>query len=163
MTEWVIVADSSPLIGLARIGQLEILHKLASRVVTPPAVQDEVTLHRREAPGAAAIRQATWIEVEAPDHLEVEPLAILLDRGEAEAIALARRLPSATLLLDDARARRVAERLGLRRIGTVGLLRRAKKAGLIPAIKPHLDALMANGIYIHRTLIDAVLKDQGEA
>ena len=109
MTEWVIVADSSPLIGLARIGQLEILHKLASRVVTPPAVQDEVTLHRREAPGAAAIRQATWIEVEAPDHLEVEPLAILLDRGEAEAIALARRLPSATLLLDDASAPRRRE------------------------------------------------------
>jgi predicted nucleic acid-binding protein len=59
MTEWVIVADSSPLIGLARIGQLEILHKLASKVVTPPAVQDEVILHGREAPGAAAIRQAT--------------------------------------------------------------------------------------------------------
>ena len=51
MTEWVIVADSSPLIGLARIGQLEILHKLASRVVMPPAVQAEVTVQRRDAPG----------------------------------------------------------------------------------------------------------------
>lgn len=163
MTEWVIVADSSPLIGLARIGQIEILRKLASRVLMPPAVRDEVTLHSQEAPGAATIRQATWIEVEAPDHLEVEPLAILLDRGEAEAIALAQRLPGATLLLDDARARRVAERLGILRIGTVGLLRRAKKAGLILAVKPHLEALMANGIYIHRALYDAVLKDLGEA
>lgn len=163
MTEWVLVADSSPLIGLARIGQIEILRKLASRVLMPPAVRDEITLHRREAPGAAVIRQATWIEVEAPDHREVEPLAILVDRGEAEAIALAQRLPGATLLLDDARARRVAERLGVRRIGTAGLLRRAKKAGLIPAVKPHLDALMANGIYIHRALIEAVLKDLGEA
>ncbi|HEV7667922.1 MAG TPA: DUF3368 domain-containing protein [Thermoanaerobaculia bacterium] len=163
MTEWVVVADSSPLIGLARIGQLEILRKLASRVLMPPAVHEEITLHRREAPGAAAIRQAIWIEVEAPDHLEVEPLAILLDRGEAEAIALAQRLPDATLLLDDARARRVAERLAIRRIGTVGLLRRAKKAGLIPAVKPHLEALMANGIYIHRALIDAVLQDLGES
>jgi predicted nucleic acid-binding protein len=87
MTEWVIVADSSPLIGLARIGQLEILHKLASRVVTPPAVQDEVTLYRGEAPGAAVIRQATWIEVQAPDHLDVEPLAILLDRGEERSVS----------------------------------------------------------------------------
>jgi uncharacterized protein len=163
MTEWVVVADSSPLIGLARIGQLEILHKLASRVVMPPAVQAEVTVQRREAPGAEGIRRATWIEVETPDHLEVEPLAILLDRGESEAIALARRLPNATLLLDDARARRVAERLGLRRIGTVGLLRRAKQADLISAVKPHLDALMANGIYIDRRLIDAVLKDVGES
>lgn len=162
MTEWVVVADSSPLIGLARIGQLDILRKLASRVVMPPAVREEITLHRREAPGAAAIRQATWIEVEAPNDLEVEPLAILLDRGEAEAIALAQRLPDATLLLDDARARRVAERLAIRRIGTVGLLRRGKIAGLIPAVKPLIEALMANGIYIHRLLIDAVLKDLGE-
>lgn len=162
MTEWVVVADSSPLIGLARIGQLETLRKLASRVLMPPAVRDEITQHRREAPGAATIRQAAWIEVEAPDHLEAEALAILVDRGEAEAIALAQRLPGATLLLDDSRARRVAERLGIRRIGTVGLLRRAKKAGLIPAVKPHLEALMANGIYIHRALINAVLKDLGE-
>ncbi len=163
MTEWVIVADSSPLIGLARIGQIEILRRLASRVLMPPAVRDEVTIHSPEAPGAATIRQTTWIEVEAPDHLEVEPLAILLDRGEAEAIALAQRLPGPTLLLDDARARRVAERLGIHRIGTVGLLRRAKKAGLILAVKPHLEALIANGIYINRTLLDAVLKDVGES
>jgi uncharacterized protein len=163
MTEWIVIADSSPLIGLARIGQIEILRKLASRVLVPPAVRDEVTIHTPEAPGASTIRQAVWIEVEAPDHLEVEPLAILLDRGEAEAIALAQRLPDATLLLDDARARRVAERLGIRRIGTVGLLRRAKMAGLILAVKPHLEALIANGIYIHRALFDAVLKDVGES
>lgn len=47
MTEEVIVADSSPLIGLARIGQLDILRKLASRVLMPPAVRDEATLHSR--------------------------------------------------------------------------------------------------------------------
>jgi hypothetical protein len=70
MTEWVIVADSSPLIGLARIGQLEILRKLASRVLMPPAVRDEITQYRRDAPGAAIIGQAAWIEVEAPDHFE---------------------------------------------------------------------------------------------
>jgi uncharacterized protein len=163
MTERVIVADSSPLIGLARIGQLEILRKLVQRVLMPPAVRDEITLHSPEAPGAAAIRAATWIEVEAPDPLQVEPLAILVDRGEAEAIALAQRLPNSTLLLDDARARRVAERLGIRRIGTVGLLRQAKKAGLISAVKPHLEALMANGIYIDRVLMEAVLKDLGES
>jgi predicted nucleic acid-binding protein len=147
MTERVLVADSSPLIGLARIGQLELLRKLATRVLMPPAVRDEITRHSPEAPGASIIQQATWIEVEAPDHLQVEPLAIPVDRGEAEAIALAQRHPDSTLLLDDARARRVAERLGIRRIGTVGLLRRAKMAGLIHMVKPHLEALMANGIY----------------
>lgn len=82
MTEWVVVADSSPLIGLARIGQLETLRELASRVLMPPAVRDEITQHRREAPGAATIRQAAWIEVETPDHLEAEALAILVDAAK---------------------------------------------------------------------------------
>ena len=163
MTERVLVADSSPLIGLARIGQLDLLRALNWKPIMPPAVREEVTLFDLEAPGAAAVRQASWIEIGTPDPGEVEALGILVDRGEAEAIALAQSLPGSTLLIDDARARRVAERLGIRRIGTVGLLRRAKQAGLIAAIKPALDALMANGIYIHRSLIEAVLIDLGEA
>lgn len=71
MLEGILVADSSPLIGLARIGQLEILRQLASKVVIPPAVRDEVILRNVEAPGAAVVRQAHWIAVEAPDPREV--------------------------------------------------------------------------------------------
>lgn len=66
----------------------------------------------------------------------VRPLSILLDPGEAEAIALATGLPDCTVLLDDAQARRVAERFGVNRIGTLGILRKAKKSGLIAEIKP---------------------------
>jgi predicted nucleic acid-binding protein len=47
--------------------------------------------------------------------------------------------------------------IGLARIGQL-----EKQAGLISEVKPHLDALMANGIYIDRALINAVLKDVGE-
>ena len=60
-----------------------------------------------------------------------------MDRGEAEAIALAMENPGSTVLRDDAMARRVAERFGVDRIGTLGILRRAKKSGLLAAIKPH--------------------------
>ncbi|MCP4545523.1 MAG: DUF3368 domain-containing protein [bacterium] len=163
MTKPVIIADSSPLIALARIEQLNLLQDLGFRVLMPPAVRDEVTVHSRDAPGASEVRQATWIEVEAPDRPRVEGLGIMVGRGEAEAIALSQGLPDdAVLLLDDARARRLAERLELQRIGTVGLLRRAKKAGLIDEIKPHLEALQENGIYIEQALIDAVLEDVGE-
>jgi predicted nucleic acid-binding protein len=90
------------------------------------------------------------------------PLSILLDPGEAEAIALAMGLPDCTVLLDDAQARRVAERFGVNRIGTLGILRKAKKSGLIAAIKPFTVQLQNNGIYMHQSLIDAVLRDVGE-
>jgi predicted nucleic acid-binding protein len=162
MNESVIIADSSPLIALARIDQLAILPQLFSRILAPPAVWDEVTVRGSGSPGAREVSEAAWIEIQAPDPRVVDPLTILVDRGEAEAIALAHMLPESTLLLDDARARRVAERLNIPRIGTLGLLRRAKQVGLIEALRPHLKALQASGIYIRPALIEAVLKSVGE-
>jgi len=66
------------------------------------------------------------------------------------------------LLIDDLRARKLADRLALRRMGTVALLGRAKREGLIPKLKPALDALLANHIFIRRELIEAALKEAGE-
>ncbi len=162
MREPIIVADSSPLIGLARIGQLNLLPQLGSRIIVPPAVWQEVTIARATAPGASEVASTTWIEIESPDPLLVQPLTILLDQGEAEAIALAGGYTGSIVLLDDARARRVAERMSVRRIGTLGLLRRAKQAGLIQLVRPHITALLNNGIYIRQEIIDAVLKEVGE-
>ncbi len=160
--EAVVVADSGPLIGLARIDQLQLLPALAARVLLPQAVWNEVTVAKTDAPGALVISQATWIEVHQVDPKQVELLTLLLDPGEAEAIALAHTLPDCLVLLDDSRARRVAEYLGVRRMGTVGLLRRAKQAGLIERLRPQLEALKANGIHIRQELVDAVLREVGE-
>ena len=161
MIELLVVVDSGPLICLARIGQLNLLRALARQVVVPPAVWREVT-DDAAAPGAAAVLAATWVTHESPDNVAVAALEILLDRGEAEAIALAQGHPGALLLVDDARARRVAERMNIRRMGTVGLLRRAKQLGLIPKLRPQLEALQANGIYIRQELVNAVLREVGE-
>ena len=162
MIEPLIIADSSPLIALARIQQLPLLRNLAGRILIPPAVLAEVTVDRPDAPGAVAVRNVDWLEVATPAPEQVKTLTTLLGRGEAEAIALAQGKPGALLLLDDARARRVAEQMGLRRIGTVGLLRRAKKAGLIDEVKSILEALQTYGIFIHQKLVIAVLRDLGE-
>ncbi|MCC5657442.1 DUF3368 domain-containing protein [Nostoc sp. XA010] len=137
MINSVIVADSSPLIYLAIIAQLELLPQLYQRILLPTAVWDEVTIQGVALPGAQAVSQLTWLEIQAPEALILEPLSILVDRGEAEAIALAQSTPDSTVLLDDAQARRVAERLGIRRIGTLGILRKAKKAGLIVELVTH--------------------------
>ena len=77
-------------------------------------------------------------------------------------MALAQRETSAVLLMDDLRARKLADRLGLRRMGTVALLGRAKREGLILQLKPALDALLASGIFIRQELIAAALKEVRE-
>jgi len=162
MTSAAIIADSSPLISLAIIEQLELLPQLYERILLPPAVWYEVTVQGAGLPGAQAVSQVKWLEIQAPEPIILEPLSILVDRGEAEAIALAQSIPNSTILLDDAQARRVAERLGISRIGTLGILRRAKKAGLITEIKVYIEQLRTNGIYIRSSLIEAVLRDVGE-
>ena len=93
----------------------------------------------------------------------LQSLVILIDRGEAEAIALALGLSDSMVLLDDARARRVAERVGVARIGTLGILRRAKIGGLIGPIGPYVSILRDKGIFIRQELVDAVLRDVGES
>lgn len=113
MRESVAVADSGPLICLARINQLELLPRLFSTILVPPEVWNEVTVKGKGHPGADEISQVTWVTQQAPDSQLVRPLSILLDPGEAEAIALAQTTAHSILLLDDSRARKVAERLGI--------------------------------------------------
>ena len=156
------IGDSSPLIALAIIGQLDLLIKLYQRVVVPPEVWEEVTVRGAGLPGASEVSQCAWMEVQSPAFETLQSLSILVDRGEAQAIALAFTLPGSTVLLDDAQARRVAERFGVPRIGTMGILRRAKRSGLIEAISPYVAQLQESGIYIRQSLIDAILRDAGE-
>jgi predicted nucleic acid-binding protein len=162
MRDTTAIADSGPLICLARINQLELLPRLFSKIIVPPGVWNEVTVKGQGHLDAHKVSQVTWITVQTPDPLSVKPLSILVDAGEAEAIALAQTTADCTILIDDARARKIAQRLNIKQIGTIGLLLRAKRQGLLKKIKPHIDALVENGIYIRRELIDAVLKDAGE-
>jgi predicted nucleic acid-binding protein len=163
MTNSAIIADSGPLIALSIIGQLRVLPRLYERVIIPAAVWNEVVVQGAGLPGADAVMCCDWLEQISASREALAPLSILVDRGEAEAFAIAQTIEGCTVLLDDAQARRVSERLGIPRIGTLGILRRAKKTGLIEHLKPYIQIMQENGIYIRPTLVDAVLRDVGEA
>ena len=162
MTKSAIVADSGPLISLAIIDQLDLLRQLYKHVLVPPAVWDEVTVKGQGMPGAHAVSQLAWLEILKPEPQVLQPLSLLVDPGEAEAIALAQTVENSIVLLDDSQARRVAERFHIPRIGTLGILRKAKKQGLLTAIRPHIENLKSNGIYMADNLVAAILSDVGE-
>jgi uncharacterized protein len=96
-----VIADSSPLISLAIIKQLDLLPQLYKSVLLPPAVWDEVSVQGAGLPGAQSVSIATWVTIQAADSAISEPLSILVDRGEAEAIALAQTTPNNIVLLDN--------------------------------------------------------------
>ncbi len=104
----VIFADTGPLIALARVGQLDLLHRLYREVRVPPAVHTELAMDSGR-PGARTLArafEAGWMTVQpATDTSLVSELSQLLDPGEAEAIALAEQEDAQFLLIDDARGR----------------------------------------------------------
>lgn len=159
-----IVSNASPLINLARIGQLELLHQLYGQLLIPEAVWREVVVDGAGQPGAEAVEAATWIETQAATNKQlVQALQQELDAGEAEAIVLALEVEADLLLMDERVGRETAGFLKQPCIGLVGILVIAKHKGLVPAVRPSLDWLRnIAGFRLSHTLYARVLEDEGE-
>ncbi len=114
---------------------------------------------------AAEVRTpASWHSVQAVQNSAVvATLKTQMDSGEAEAIALAMELGDVLLILDDKKARRVAGQIGLKVIGTVGMLLRAKRAGVIASVKPLLRELLQANFRISDGIIQEALRLSGES
>ena len=121
-----IISDTSCLIILTNIGELELLHKLYGQITT---TLDIATEYGEPLP--------EWIEIEnAVDKSKQQLLELQIDKGESSAIALALEIPGSMVILDDNKARKIANQLGLTYTGTIGVIIKAKLQGLIPSIKP---------------------------
>ena len=143
----IVVSDTSPVLNLARIGRLELLPLLYGEVLIPSAVYQELTRSKKDLPPAIDLPSLPWLKVAtAKDQNRVQELREDLDPGEAEAIVLAIECRADLLLVDERRGRRTATAAGLTVTGLLGVVARAKQAGLIDLAKPVLDEL----IYIAR-------------
>lgn len=159
-----IVSNSSPLMNLSAIKKLDLLKKLYKEILIPQAVWDEVVEKGKGQPGAEDVKKASWIKKEMVSNISlVETLTLNLDRGEAEAIALAKEKNAELLLIDERLARNVAKHLGLTYIGLLGILREAKSNGLIRNVKKYMDLLKTvSGFWISEDVYKEILKMEGE-
>jgi uncharacterized protein len=159
----IVVSDSSPLITLASVGELELLRNLFDEVLIPGRVWDEVVQADRA--GAEAVLDADWIRViAAPDNSFLFALQTELDAGEAEAISLAFDVEAEVLLLDERSARNLAISIGFKVIGVLGVLQQAKRRGFLPHLRPVLDRMRTWADFrISDRLYEATLRDAGEA
>ena len=160
-----IVADTGPLIALARVGRLDLLRRLYLDALVPPAVHTELALDS-DRPGAKVLAKAFdsgWIKAQRViDTVAVSELTQLLDPGESEAIILAEQENARFLLIDDARGRRVARERGVSVVGVAGVLLGAKSQGAITAVSPVLEDLSRAGYRLSPGLVAAVLERAGE-
>lgn len=161
----IVVADTSVLINLCRVGQGGLFQKLFHEVVIPPEVAAEFARLASGVPRFAGVTLPAGIKEQAPTGLlAAVRLTPGLDSGEAAALSLAVEIHADAVLIDERRGYEVAVQLGLRTIGILGILLRAKSAGFLPAVKPVLDALQQDaGFWLSATLRGRVLNTAGES
>lgn len=145
--------------------QLPLLHeRFPHGILIPQAVWREVVEQGGGRPEAQEVAHAAWISVRSvPAQGVLQLLRTELEEGEAETIALAYEVGAQVVLLDERDARQAAQRLGLRALGTIGMLIWAKRSGRLPSLRMMLDALQTQGRFrISRALYEQALREVGE-
>lgn len=155
-----VVADSSALVALAICDALPLLDRLFREVKVPPAVFRECTVHGKSA--ADVLEAYLRDKVVAVDLNAFAIAAVELGRGELEAMALCKRIGADRLLVDDRRARHIARLNAIPIIGSLGVLVAAKEKGLVPVIRPRIDAIRSAGIRLGERIVAEALLLAGE-
>lgn len=159
MSEHALSCDTSVLLYLGRIGQLHLLPALFEAVFVPAQVTLELDMGRLLRADTVDPRQLTWAMLVDVQQKEMEKLPPnRLGPGERSVIAYAQFHGHCMAGLDDRMARLLAEDLGLKVIGVVGILLKGKRAGLIPFVQPLLDQLRRSGFRLQDGIYHEALR-----
>ena len=147
-----VIVNSTPLIALCKVNQLELLHRIYGEITIPQAVFNEVTqkndLVKKE------VASASWVHVEAVRDTKAKRMyRAKLHNGEVEVMILAQEHEGEHLvIIDDNAARKTAQFLGLTLTGTIGVLIKAKELGYIDAVMPFVNRMEESEIYFSESL-----------
>lgn len=158
----IVVSDTTPLITLLKVQHLDLLEKYFGEVQIPIAVYNELVCDSRFKNEAEQIIHCPFIKV--VDTMNTKSVDLLrratgLDLGESEAIILTDEIHADLLLMDEARGRDVAEQMGLRIMGTIGLLMASYQSGIISAddIKKCIEIIRSSSRHIGEKYLQMLL------
>jgi predicted nucleic acid-binding protein len=155
------VVDASPLIHLSRTRNIHLLTTLGPTILVPAPVYLEV-LAKTSDEAAQIVQDTPWLSrVPVPD-VPAEIGRWDLGAGESAVLTWAQAHPGSVAILDDARARRLSQDLRIPVIGTLGIVVRAKRYGLIPSARPIVESLIAQGMYLSPLVLRDALAVVGE-
>ena len=163
MGEESIVCDTSLLLYLGRIKKVTILPALYKEVYVPEKVALELDAGRLLRADTIDPRMLDWVNVVSVSEKEIHTLPPnQLGIGEQSVIAYTKINPEYLAGLDDRLARLFAEQLGIKVIGMIGVLIKAKNKGLLPSLCPLLESVHAHGFRMSKELYQEALSLAGE-
>ncbi len=159
MRNGLVIVDSGPIFSLAVINQLEVLNFIFDSIIIPFAVWEEIT--RNKATEHYEVIYSFFKE-KTKQITGFNELSFLMDYGESESVILYNELQADFLLIDDKKARQFAENLGIKCIGTIGLLSVAKEKKIISELRPLFKAFLQNKRYYSIKLLNIILENHNE-
>lgn len=160
------VIDTSALVALSGIGRLDLLRARCETAVVPLAVRKEVVDQGKgwneAAEAQAEILSGVWLQtIGVKNSAELKRLQTLLGAGEAECLEVA-RVGRMVAILDDQAARREAQRLKLEFFGSLAVLKWSKQQGLVQKVRPLVEGMRRNGIFLSESLVERFLENLDE-
>ena len=150
-----IVINASPLILLGKINRLDLLNRLFSKVYIPSAVLQEVQAIDKSQM-ELKLSDITFERLNVTNKIAVRGLLGRLHQGEVEVMVGALEKGVLTVVLDESAARNKAKQLGLEATGTLGILLKAHKQGLIDDVLQEIDKLKQEGMYLSDSIIEKI-------
>jgi uncharacterized protein len=159
MRDKAVIVNSTPIIALASIGKTSLFKELYGKIHIPEAVRNEIIVKSGSKAQIAIESSQDWIIVKSIQNIEAKRFfKVQLHDGEVEVMILGRELEAEMLIIDDYTARKYAKYLGFKVTGTLGIILKSKEKGFIECVKPLVDELIDNGIYIEDELYQNILR-----
>lgn len=159
MKNGLVISDSGPVFSLAIIDKLSILDKLFDEIYIPKAVWEELTINKTT---EQYHRIVEYFKDKVKETSGFNELTFVMDYGESESVLLYKELNADYLLIDDKKARDIAENFGIKCIGTIGILSIARDKGIIGELRPFFVSFIENKRYYSLKLLNAILKNHNE-
>ncbi len=155
----IVIADTGALISLGHVGHIDLIKEVFGDFYIAQAVWEELKDYDNPEFDDKILNKLKKkvVKIKSRNHLSV-----VMDYGESESVILYEELKADYLLLDDNRARKIAESLNVNCIGSIGLLIKAKQKGLILELKPIFEKWISIGRYFSKKLLNEVLTKYGE-
>lgn len=159
MKNGLVISDSGPIFSLAIIDKLNLLDSLFDEIFIPRAVWEEVT---KDTTTEHHQRIVAYFKNRIQEIKGANKLTFVMDYGESEAVILYNELDADFLLIDDKKARDIAENFGVNCVGTIGILSIAKEKGSIDALRPIFELFLKNKRFYSLKLLNMILRKHNE-
>jgi hypothetical protein len=160
MKNGLVIADAGPIFSLALVKRLGLLNDLFDDIKIPKAVWEEITLQKDTTFHTDIV---DFFKNKVVDIKGFNELTFMMDYGESEAVILYKEQEANFLLVDDKKARKIAENFGINCIGTIGLLLISKEKGLINELRPIFLAFLRNKRFYSINLMNRLLVESNES